>query len=99
MKDHTMATWKYEFINPTPCSLHFAEGGFISVDHALERARRVLAVDRRWSDDSIVQERMSSAVRFLPRPASEMEVANYDLRLIAGEDGEQPILLHVRKES
>lgn len=93
-----MATWKYEFINPTTCSLHFAEGGFISADRALEWARHTLAVDRRWADDSVVQERMVSAARFLSRPVSEMEVANYDLRLIVGEDGEQPISLHVRKE-
>ena len=86
-----MATWKYEFINPITRSLHFAEGGFVSYDRAIAWAQHALAIDRRWSEDEIVQDGMHSALR-------ENPVIEYDLRIAPGETGQIPISLRVTQE-
>lgn len=93
-----MATYKYEFTNPNTRVLHFAEGGFISADRAWAWARYALAIDRRWADDATVQDAMAGAVRCLTHIDADPVNIAYDLRLVVGDNGEQPISLRVTQE-
>lgn len=93
-----MTTWKFEFINPSTQSLHFAEGGFLSANRALDWARHALAIDRRWADDTVAQTAIGAAARWLATLDQAPVTLAYDLRLVIGDNGEQPIALRLQQE-